>query len=98
MLEGQDDTVLDLLYRYCIEGNTSKEPQAREYYKQLDDLIQSLNLEDNDRVCDLVCDLCIFHERFAFIEGVCVGAQLSLELSQKEKPPRGDTGAEDIKD
>lgn len=80
----EDDDVhsfIELLYKCYMEGNTGLEPQAKDYFRRLDDMLRSLTLEENNNVFYLVCDLCILHERVAFKEGVLAGYSLASELT-----------------
>lgn len=43
-------------------------------------LCMNLPLKELDKVIYVVCDLCIAHERAAFVEGTKVGVHLGMEL------------------
>ena len=79
----QKRSLLDILYAAYMEGRSSVKSEAKAYFDQLDSIIGDLPLEENDRLNNLICDLCIFHERFAFIEGVRVGGALVREMSEQ---------------
>ena len=49
-------------------------------FKELDELLCALPLDDNNAVFNLCCSLCTAYERKAFLDGIQYGAQLVLEL------------------
>ena len=74
------ETVLDQLYQAYAESHESDPSEIRNGFKELDDLLSSLSLGDNNAVWNLCCQLCTAYERKAFIDGLQYGAQLILEL------------------
>ena len=74
------ETVLDQLYQAYAESHESDPPEIRDGFKELDDLLSSLSLDDNNAVWNLCCQLCTAYEYIAFIAGLQYGAQLILEL------------------
>ena len=74
------ETVLDQLYQAYAESHESDPSEIRNGFKELDDLLSSLSLGDNNAVWNLCCQLCTAYERQAFIDGLTYGAQLILEL------------------
>ena len=77
---GDAETVLDQLYQAYAESHESDPPEISEGFKELDDLMGSLPLDDNNAVWNLCCQLCTAYEHKAFIDGLQYGAQLMLEL------------------
>ena len=75
-------TVLDQLYQAYAESHESDPPEIRKGFKELDNLLADLPLDDNNAVWNLCCRLCIAYERKAFTDGLKYGAHLSKELSQ----------------
>ena len=73
-------TVLEQLYQAYAESHESDPPEIGEGFKELDDLLGSLPLEDNNAVWNLCCQLCTAYEHKAFIDGVQYGALLIREL------------------
>ena len=73
-------TVLDQLF--CIYQNTreSDPPDIREGFHELDKLLRTLPLDDNNAVWNLCCRICTAYEHKAFIDGFHYGAQLMKEL------------------
>ena len=70
------DTVLDQLYQAYAESHESDPPEIRNGFKELDDLLGSLSLDNNNAVWNLCCCLCSAYEHKAFIDGLKYGAHL----------------------
>lgn len=49
----------------------------------MNDCLEELSFQENNRVFSLVGSLCAEHERIAFFAGLQLGAQLMLELTEK---------------
>ena len=75
-------TVLDQLYQAYAESHESDPPAIQEGFKELDELLGSLPLDDNNIVFNLCCTLCTAYEQKAFIDGVQYGVHLALELRE----------------
>ena len=75
------ETVLDQLYQAYAESHESDPPEIRESFKELDELLGALPLNDNNAVFNLCCSLCIAYERKAFVAGLQYGAYLMTELN-----------------
>ena len=73
-------TVLDQLYQAYAESHESDPLEIREGFKELDDLLATLPLNDNNAVFNLCCSLCSAYEHKAFVDGVKYGAYLMGEL------------------
>ena len=74
------ETVLDQLYQAYAESHESDPPEIRDGFKELDSLMGSLPLDDNNAVWNLCCQLCTAYEHKSFIDGLQYGAHLILEL------------------
>ena len=74
------ETVLDQLYQAYQESHESDPPEIRDGFKELDELLCALPLDDNNAVFNLCCSLCTAYERKAFLDGIQYGALLVLEL------------------
>lgn len=74
------ETVLDQLYQAYQESHESDPPKIREGFKELDELLCALPLDDNNTVFNLCCRLCTAYEHKAFLDGVQYGAHLIMEL------------------
>lgn len=77
---GDAETVLDQLYQAYCESHESDPPEIRNGFTELESLLESLPLDDNNAVFNLCCRLCSGYERKAFIDGLQYGARLMLEL------------------
>ena len=75
-------TVLDQLYQAYAESHESDPPEIRNGFKELDELLGSLPLDDNNAVFNLCCRLCSAYEHKAFIDGIQYGAHLITELKK----------------
>ena len=75
------DTVLEQLYQAYAESHESDPPEIRSGFKELDDLLGDLSLDDNNAVWNLCCQLCTAYEHKAFLDGVQYGAYLIQELN-----------------
>lgn len=73
-------TVLDQLYQAYTESHESDPPEIHDGFKELDDLLGDLSLDDNNAVWNLCCQLCTAYERKAFLDGLQYGAHLMQEL------------------
>ena len=74
------DTVLDQLYQVYAETHESDPEEISGGFKELEDFVCALPLDDNNAVFNLCCRLCSVYERKAFIDGLQYGAHLLLEL------------------
>ena len=79
---GHEDihTIAELLYNCYTEMNPIDTTEIRGIFREIDQIIRNLSVQENDRVFAVVCQLCTHHERLAFLAGLRVGAQLLLEL------------------
>ena len=73
-------SILEMLYFYYTECNPMNTDTIKQGFSKLDRLMSHLTLKENDEVIYTLCDLCVQHERLAFIAGVNVGIRLSSEL------------------
>ena len=75
-------TVLDQLYQAYAESHESDPPEIRDGFKELEEFLCSLPLDDNNAVFNLCCRLCSAYEEKAFHGGVLYGVHLMRELNQ----------------
>ena len=73
-------TVLDQLYRAYAESHESDPKDTGDVFKELEEFLHTLPLEDNNAVFNLCCRLCNAYERKAFLDGLQYGAHLFTEL------------------
>lgn len=74
------ETVLDQLYQAYAESHESDPVEIGNGFKELEDFLCVLPLDDNNAVFNLCCRLCSAYERKAFIDGLQYGAHLISEL------------------
>ena len=78
--EPENKTVLDQLYRAYAESHENDPPGIRECFKELENYLEVLPLDDNNAVFNLCCRICVANEHKAFIDGFHYGTQLMREL------------------
>ena len=74
------ETVLDQLYQAYAESHESDPTEICDGFKELENFLCELPLDDNNAVFNLCCRLCSAYERKAFIDGLQYGTHLILEL------------------
>ena len=74
------ETVLDQLYQAYAESHESDPQEIRDGFKELEEFLCKLPLEDNNAVFNLCCRLCSAYEYKAFLDGLQYGAFLIKEL------------------
>ena len=79
------ETILDQLYQAYAESHESDPPEIRDGFKELEEFLCNLPLEDNNTVFNLCCQLCTAYEHKAFLDGLQCGAHLVAELCNKAK-------------
>ena len=75
------ETVLDQLYQAYAESHESDPPEIGEGFKELEDFLCILPLDDNNAVFNLCCRLCSAYEHKAFLDGLQYGVHLITEIS-----------------
>ena len=78
------ETVLDQLYQTYAESHESDPPEIREGFKESDDILGKLPLDDNNAVWNLCCQLCTAYEHKAFLDGLQYGTNLMHELFSRK--------------
>ena len=77
------ETVLDQLYQAYAESHESDPAEIGDGFKELEEFLHTLPLEDNNAVFNLCCRLCNAYERKAFRDGLQYGTHLMSELQSK---------------
>ena len=75
------ETVRDQLYQAYAESHESDPAEIGNGFKELEDFLHTLPLEDNNAVFNLCCRLCSAYERKAFCDGLQYGSHLIREIS-----------------
>ena len=76
------ETVLDQLYQAYAESHESDPREISDGFKELEEFLCVLPLDDNNTVFNLCCRLCSAYEYKAFLDGLHYGAHLVAELHQ----------------
>ena len=74
------ETVLDQLYQAYAESHESDPAELSDGFKELEEFLCNLPLEDNNAVFNLCCRLCSAYEHKAFMDGLQYGAHLMKDL------------------
>lgn len=73
-------SVLDQLYQAYSESHESDPAEIGDGFKELEEFLHTLPLDDNNAVFNLCCRLCSAYERKAFRDGILYGAHLISEI------------------
>lgn len=76
-------TVLDQLYQAYAESHESDPSEIGDGFKELEEFLHTLPLDDNNSVFNLCCRLCTAYEHKAFLDGLQYGAHLMEELKMR---------------
>lgn len=76
-------TVLDQLYHAYAESHESDPQEISDGFRELEEYLCVLPLDNNNAVFNLCCRLCSAYERKAFLDGLQYGAELILELGKE---------------
>ena len=74
------ENILDLLYRAYAETHESDPPEIQSGFMEMEELLKTLPLDDNNAVFNLTCQLCTAYEHKAFLDGLQFGTELMLKL------------------
>ena len=74
------EAILDQLYQAYAESHESDPPEICDGFKELEEFLCTLPLEDNNAVFALCCHLCTAYEHKAFFDGLQYGAHFINEL------------------
>lgn len=80
----ENRTVLDQLFCAYQDSHETDPLDIKEGFHELDKLLRSLPLDDNNAVWNLCCRLCTAYEHKAFIDGFHYGFQLTKELQGRQ--------------
>ena len=80
-------TVLDQLHQAYAESHKSDPAEIGDGFKELEEFLHALPLEDNNAVFNLCCRLCSAYERKAFQDGILYSAYLISELRSEFTSP-----------
>ena len=79
---GEDgiESILEMLHFYYTRANPVNSEEIRDGFMAVRSLLEKLSSAEIDTLVDTVCDLCLKHERLAFISGIKVGFELNREI------------------
>ena len=80
-------SVLDQLYQAYTESHESDPAEIGDGFKELEEFLHTLPLDDNNAVFNLCCRLCSAYERKAFRDGILYGAHLISEIKSEYISP-----------
>lgn len=77
---------LNALYGLYSETHIMSNDRTSQLDTALNDALAALTYRQKDTVFSTVNSLCAEHEQIAFLAGLQLGAQLVLELTEKDSP------------
>ncbi len=81
---GDAESVMEFLYWHYAEFNPIDNRKIRNSFAKLRQQYSHLSLQEFDPIFTTVSDLCVEHERLAFLEGLRLGVTLMMELAGSE--------------
>ncbi len=81
---GDAESVMEFLYWHYAEFNPIDNRKIRDGFAQIRRQYPHLSMQEFDPIFTTVSDLCVEHERRAFLEGLRLGVTLMTELAEKE--------------
>lgn len=80
-LKSSADSFLELLWQHYTIGHSIDCEKIRMHFESVVTTLSPLSQKRQRTLLRTVVDLCLEHERIAFIEGVQIGAQLAAEIT-----------------
>lgn len=79
---GEDgiDSILEMLHFYYTQANPINSEEIRAGFKSVRSSLEKLPHDEIDSLVYTICDLCLKHEKLAFIAGIKVGFKLNSEV------------------
>ena len=74
------DSILEMLHFYYTQANPINSEEIRDGFKAVRSSLENLPPGEIDSLVYTVCDLCLKHEKLAFIAGIKVGFELNHEI------------------
>ncbi len=81
---GDAESVMEFLYWHYAENNPIDNQKIRDSFASIRQQFPHLSMEKFDPIFTTVSDLCVEHERLAFLEGLRLGVTLMTELAEEE--------------
>lgn len=79
---GDAESVMEFLYWHYAENNPIDSQKIRNNFAKIRQQYPHLSLEEFDPIFTTVSDLCVEHERLAFLEGLRLGVTLMMEIAE----------------
>ena len=73
-------SILECLWSTYTESNPIHAKVIKDRFHDLGSIFDTLPRQQADSLFNVVCDLCLEHEKAAFIEGMQLGAKITAEL------------------
>ena len=74
------NSITEMLCYYYCSANPVDNAVIRCQFEDLFKILGPMTVDESDAVFAVVSDLCLSHEKQAFLNGLCVGMHLFLEL------------------
>lgn len=81
------DTVLEFLWERYNSLFPEQDALVKDAEQRMTGVYESLPAKEADRLFFLISDLCIAYERAAFLNGIRIGAKLTMELCADKPLP-----------
>ena len=82
-LEGADfDSVLDFLYNTYVEYHPIDTKEIQKQWQSIESILESLSIDDSNRVFLTMCSICDGYQEAAFREGLFLGARVERDLME----------------
>lgn len=79
---GDSESLLDVLYWNYAENNPLDNQKIKDGFAALRSQFPHLSMQEFDPVFNTISELCLEHERVAFMDGIRLGMLLLAELSE----------------
>ncbi len=79
---GDAESVMEFLYWHYAELNPVDNKEIRDGFAKIRQQYSHLSMQEFDPIFTTVSDLCVEHERRAFLEGLRLGVTLMTELAE----------------
>ncbi len=80
---GDSESVMEFLYWYYSESNPIDNQKIRDGFAQIRQQYSHLSMREFDPIFTAVSNLCVEHERLAFLEGLRLGVTLIMEMTER---------------
>ncbi len=81
---GDAESVMEFLYWHYAENNPIDSGKIRDGFAKIRQQYPHLSMQEFDPIFTTVSDLCVEHERLAFLEGLRLGVTLMMEIAERE--------------